>query len=55
MKGYDFTLCLLCAKWDSSTKLRKVSESRLEKKKKNILRFEKLFYVILHMFMEFKC
>jgi hypothetical protein len=32
MKGHDYTLCLLCVKWDNSTKSRKKSESGLEKK-----------------------
>jgi hypothetical protein len=33
MKGHDYTLCLLCEKWDNNTKRRKMNESRLEKSK----------------------
>jgi len=32
LKGHNYTLCLLCVKWDNPTKLRKVSENRLENK-----------------------
>ncbi len=32
MKGHDYILCLFCAKWDRNTKLKKVSENRLDKK-----------------------
>jgi hypothetical protein len=32
LKGHYYTLCLLCVKWDNSTKSRKMSESILEKK-----------------------
>jgi len=45
MKGHDYTLCLLYAKWDNNTKRRKMSESRLEKSK-HILSFLK--YISCH-------
>ncbi len=32
MKGHDYILCLLYAKWDINTKSKKKNESRLEKK-----------------------
>jgi hypothetical protein len=32
MKGHDYILCLLYAKWDNNTKSNKVNESRLEEK-----------------------
>jgi len=51
MKGHDYILCLLCAKWNNNITSRKMNESRLEKIKQNLLSFLKLFHVILHMFM----
>jgi hypothetical protein len=32
MKGHDYTLCLLCEKWDNNNKWRKVNDNRLGKK-----------------------
>ncbi len=32
MKGHDYIVCLLYAKWDNNTKFLKMNESRLEKK-----------------------
>ncbi len=34
MKGHNYTLCLLCAKWDINTNSKKMNETRLEKKVK---------------------
>jgi hypothetical protein len=39
MKGHDYTLYILCAKWSNNTKSKKKNESKLENNKYNILSF----------------
>jgi hypothetical protein len=43
-KSHDYTLYLLCAKWNNNNnKWKKMSENRFEKNKHNFLSFKKLF------------